>query len=149
MNQTKPRGGSVRRFCDYNDTQLKQMKEDLKISATQEQLKICQDHYRALKRDPTLEELRFLDSVATLAPQADGIMLSELYTNHDFVADTYADMMNKRRELNPDADHPISLREALDLASAYLERAGKARTLDRVAPVYAHSPRQNAPMEIS
>ena len=136
MNQTKPRGGSVRRFCDYNDTQLKQMKEDLKISATQEQLKICQDHYRALKRDPTLEELRFLDSVATLAPQADGIMLSELYTNHDFVADTYADMMNKRRELNPDADHPISLREALDLASAYLERAGKARTLDRVAPVF-------------
>ncbi len=136
MNQTRPRGGSVRRFCDYNAAQLKKMKEDLNLSASEEQLKVCQDYYRTVKRDPTVEELRFLDSVAALAPQADGIMLSELYTNHSFVADTYADMMNKRRELNPDADHPISLKEALDLASAYLERSGKDRKLNNASPVF-------------
>ena len=97
MNQTTTRSGSVRRFCDYNTAQLKQMKDDLQLSATQGQLKICQDHYRTLKCDPTLEELRFLDLVAVLAPQADGIMLSELYTNHAFVADTYSDMMRHGR----------------------------------------------------
>ncbi len=136
MNQAKQPSGSVRCFSDYRTAQLKKMKDDMKLSASEEQLRLCQEYYGALKRDPTIEELRFLDSVAAIPPQGDGVMLAELYTNHSYVADTYADMMNKRGELSPDADHPISLTEALDLATAYLERSGKDRKLPNAAPVF-------------
>lgn len=141
MNQTKPHGGLVRRFCDYTPAQIAKLKSDLALRMPHASLRMCADYFRAVeaKREPAIAELRFLDAIASLPPRAEEITLSELYTNDSFVALTYADMMNKRRELRPDAEEPISLGEAFSLASAYLERAGQSRKLEGHAPVFCET----------
>ena len=141
MNQTQRPSGFVRRFCDYNAAQMAKLKSDLALQMSHASLNLCADYFRAVegKRDPSIAELRFLDAVAALPPRAEEITLSELYTNDSFVALTYADMMNKRRELHPDADVPISLGEALGLASAYLKRSGKETDLIGSAPVFCET----------
>ncbi|MBR7098211.1 MAG: hypothetical protein IKC59_02255 [Clostridia bacterium] len=141
MNQTQRPSGFVRRFCDYNAAQMAKLKSDLALQMSHASLNLCADYFRAVegKRDPSIAELRFLDAIAALPPRAEEITLSELYTNDSFVALTYADMMNKRRELHPDAEVPISLGEALGLASAYLKRSGKETDLIGSAPVFCEA----------
>lgn len=70
-----------------------------------------------------------LNALAGVRAPSGSLTLSELYTNDAFVAVTYADMMNKRRELHPQTTAPVSLSEALGIASAYLNRVGKAPAL--------------------
>ena len=141
MNQTQRPSGFVCRFCDYTPAQMAKLKSDLALRMPHAALHLCADYFRSVegKREPSIDELRFLDAVASLPPRAEEITLSELYTNDSFVALTYADMMNKRRELRPDAEEPISLGEALELASVYLKRAGKARKLGSTAPVFCET----------
>ena len=129
MNNAHTPIGLVRRFADYSQAQFTKLKEDFQLRMSLEMLRFCADCYQKLKRDPSLDELLLLDAMSSLSPRAENLMISQLCTNDPFEASTYSDMMNKRRELSPDADHPISLTEALNLASAYLERCGKAREL--------------------
>ncbi len=133
--------GTVRRFCDYTHRQLEALAQDLELRMPPPTLALCASHYRTRekKRDPLIEELRFLDAVATCTPAARELALSELITNDPFVAEAYADMMRKRQELHPETTTPVTLGEALGMASAYLRRSGKpdffagyrARFLDR------------------
>lgn len=123
--------GLVRQFGTYTAQQLEQMKRDLKLQMPMPQLAFCASYYRAHeKRDPGIEELAMLDLFASRVqsiPQA--LAPTELLTNDAFVAQTYADMMKKRHELFPDAKRPATLAEFSELATAYLSRAGKERTL--------------------
>ena len=57
--------------------------------------------------------------------RADRIYLSSLFTNDSQAAETYADMMQKRNEIRPNAKTPPTLGELFALASDYLRRAGK------------------------
>ena len=140
MNQTQ-QGGMVRRFCSYNTAQMAQLKADLGLEMPLSLLNFCAVYLRNSKkaRDPSIAELRFWDQLASLPPQEKSITVSELYTNDSFVAVTYADMMNKRRELRPDAKEPISLGEALAMSSAYLERAGKPCRLNGFTPAFGET----------
>ncbi len=120
------RKGMIRRFGSYTVQQLDQMKKDLGIGMAMPKLTFCASYYRSEKRDPSIAEFLFLDRFSACAEQAfTAIAPTELFTNDAFVADTYADMMKKRHELNPDAKAPCTLAEMAHLASAYLERAGK------------------------
>ena len=118
---------TIRRFGKYNEAQIMQLKEMLQLQMTPEQIYRCSRYYGATeKRDPSVEELKMLDRLSSLSLGADDILLTELLTNDSICASTYADMMNKRRELLNDTETPISLGEAAGLATAYLERIGKA-----------------------
>lgn len=128
--------GFVRRFGDHNTTQMTKLKEALNLKMQLEQLQCCAKYYSGIKRDPSVEELELLDAIASLPIAPEAVMLSELYTNDSFVASTYADMMNKRRQVFPNADHPISLKEALELATLYLERSGKSRHIPDLFPCF-------------
>ena len=124
--QPKPHG--LRHgFGSYTPAQLIHLKEALALRMSPQALHFCAGHYRIRENDraPMVEELLFLDAVASAPIDSCRYTLSELYTNDPFVADTYADMMNKRRELHPEAGVPVSLGEALCMASAYLSRSGK------------------------
>lgn len=122
----------IRDFASYAPAQLEQMKQTLGLNMPVELLRICADYYRTKekKRNPILSEIRLMDALAALPAQGSHTAISELYTNDPFVAETYADMMNKRRELHPEAHAPVTLGEALGMASAYLARAGKAPGMD-------------------
>ncbi|MBQ8432279.1 MAG: hypothetical protein IJX28_05290 [Clostridia bacterium] len=126
--------GKILKFGSYSQKQLEQMKQDLNVSMPLSFLQHCAKYYRTqAKRDPSIDELKMLDrftmagiqSIASIAP-------TEVQTNDAVVAETYADMMQKRHALFPDSKLPMSLGEALGLATAYLSRAGKTISKERI-----------------
>ncbi len=121
----------IRDFASYSQAQLAQMKQALDLKMPLETLQICADYYRVKekKRHPLLSEIRLADALFSLPAQSARTAISELYTSDSFVAETYADMMNKRRELHPEARTPVTVGEALGMATAYLARVGKTAAL--------------------
>ncbi len=119
--------------------QLMQLKNELGLQMSPQLLQRAVQYYAVGKdrRNPTVGELRLLDALSALPPAGVSTALSELYTNEPFVAVTYADMMNKRRELHPEAAAPITLGEALGMATAYLDRAGRAPSLPGSTPAFS------------
>ncbi len=128
--------GKIINFALYSDPQLERMKSDLSLLAPLSFLKHCANFYRThAKRDPYIEELKLLDRFTaemqkTLAPLAP----AELYTNDKAVAKTYKDMMQRRTELRPDSNLPISLWELATLATDSLLRTGKHLPLLKQSP---------------
>ncbi len=122
---------NIRRFGRYKEEQLMQLKERLALQMTPSVLSLCASYYQSTeKRDPSVEELKTLDRLSSLSLGVESTLLTELFTNDGFCAETYADMMRKRREMLTDTDTPISVGEAMNLATAYLKRIGKNSTLD-------------------
>ena len=132
--------GLIRNFGQYTDAQLEQMKTDLGIGLSLPKLKVCAAYYRdKAHRDPYIEELRFLDlflEKASNAPAA--IAPRELLTNDACVAKTYADLIEKRRELYPNSQKPASLYEAFLTMGSYLGRIGKTVLLPHEAHTLEH-----------
>ncbi|MBE6634218.1 MAG: hypothetical protein E7620_07770 [Ruminococcaceae bacterium] len=118
-------------FHSYSPQQMNDLKESLKLKMPLPTLHLCSDYYRRREanRDPSATELRFLDDVAASLSSGSATTVSQLLIADPFVAVTYADMMNKRRELHPEATAPITPAEALGMASAYLNRSGKTPEL--------------------
>lgn len=133
MNQ--PQNTPIYRFCNMTPQQLEGLRMQLGLQMPAQALALCASYYRNRERrlDPTAEVLHLLDTLATLPAPAETAVIRELYTNDAFAASTYADMMNKRRELSPAASAPVTLGEALGLASAYLNRSGKIPILPNIS----------------
>lgn len=123
--------GHVRQFGSYTTQQLERMKHDLGLRMPLPKLAFCASYYRTHeKRDPAIEEIQLLDLFSEATRELPhSIAPVELLTNDTFVAETYADVMNKRRELAPDAKAPATLAEIMNLAGAYLGRIGKTPSL--------------------
>ncbi len=132
MNSLKK---TVHHFAKLSPTKLEKVKSALGLTMSQGALQMCARYFRTYepKRDPSVEELLLLDKLSQIPTPAYDSPITDLYTNDDFVAETYADMMQKRRELRPGARRPICAGEALLLATKYLERSGKK--IDRETPV--------------
>ncbi|MBQ9806221.1 MAG: hypothetical protein IJW49_06935 [Clostridia bacterium] len=119
--------GLIRNFGQYTDEQLEQMRSDLSIRMPLPKLKVCASYYtKAAMRDPYIEELRFLDLFVEKAISSpSSVAPRELLTNDSFVAQTYADLIEKRRKINPNPQKPCSLQEAFGMMGNYLFRIGK------------------------
>ncbi len=127
--------GLIRNFGTYTDEQLEQMKVDLSIRMSLPKLKVCASYYaKTAMRDPFIEELRFLDRfVEKAASSPSAVAPHELLTNDAYVAQTYADLIEKRRKINPNSKKPCSLQEAFSLMGNYLFRIGKTVTYQHEA----------------
>ncbi len=126
---------TVHRFAKLSSKKLADVKSALGLTMSVEALEMCARYFRLYepKRDPSVEELLLLDKLAQIPTPTHERPITDLYTNDDFVAETYADMMKKRGEVRPSARRPICAGEALLLATRYLERSGKRN--DREIPV--------------
>lgn len=123
--------GKVRKFGHYSKIQLEKTAQDLNLAMTEEQLSYCASYYRtAEKRDPLISELRFLDTLASkLATAPATLAIEKFATNHRNVAETYADLIEKRATLAPETTTPPTVTEIFNIANAYLERSGKLCSL--------------------
>ena len=132
--------GKIRSFSTYTVEQLEQMRKDLSIAMPVAFLQHCAKYYKTqAKRDPAIDELKMLDSLACSVQMSPASLAPiELHTNDAFVAKTYADMMEKRHTLKPDAKAPMSFGEAIGLANAYLARAGRRNELP-TTPFFSES----------
>ena len=118
--------GKILQFRYYDAATLERMKNDLALAAPLSFWTYCKKYYvDCARRDPYVEELKLLDGLfLSLQSEPGLITVHELYTNDDAVAEAYADMMQKHKELS-EATAPITLRSLLNLANAYLLRGGK------------------------
>ncbi len=121
--------GYIRSFGAYTAQMLEQTKKDLRIQMPVEALAFCAAYYRTeLRRDPTIEELHLLDGLfASTMENALVYAPTELFTNDAFVAQTYADLMEKRRACTANLNAPATLEELAQLLPRYLERTGKQK----------------------
>ncbi len=113
---------------------MERMKQDLKLEMSLQMLSFCAAYYRSEeKRDPLIAELLFLDRFAAAkAITTADTAPTQLLTNDAFVAQTYADLMRKRHEIYPNRKTPCTLSEALEMATVYIQCAGKSPTLSDV-----------------
>lgn len=98
-------------------------------------LAVIADHYRAERRDPWPEELLILNEAfrQALADPSVGAPV-EFVTNDARLHAAYADWMEKRRVLAPEADAPATLGELTTVATRYLcAHNGKAVPGARIA----------------
>ncbi|MBO7274665.1 MAG: hypothetical protein J6V22_07395, partial [Clostridia bacterium] len=118
--------GIIRGFRNYTPQQLDQMGRDLKLSMSPQRLSYCASYYRNAARDPLIDEMKFLDCfISAQSSLVSSYAPVSLMTNDEFAARTYADMMQKRKTLAPNASYPCTLSEAFGLTTAYLAYAGK------------------------
>ncbi|MBQ9785140.1 MAG: hypothetical protein IJW29_06535 [Clostridia bacterium] len=117
----------IQGFRNYTPAHAEQLKDAWKLSMPTDLLLFCINHYRTQeRRDPHVDELYMLDRLSSIQEGSIGALApTDLFTNDDFVAETYADLIKKRREVNPYATYPCTLTEAARIANAYLYRVGK------------------------
>ena len=102
--------GKIRNFAAYTPAMAEQMKKDLSLFMQQQQLLYCANYYRTVeKRDPFIEELVMLDRfVSEYAPSPATFAPTECLTNHAPLAQTFADLLQKRKTLKPDVRYPLT-----------------------------------------
>ena len=121
--------GIVINFPKLTESQLNNMINDVGLKLTVSQLKKLQTHYRRVeKRDPTLDELYFLGEYFS-ARDCRSHIVSDLVTNSRSIAETYADLMEKR-EAVIQTDEPPTIGELSELSAKYLESRGKSYPID-------------------
>ncbi len=121
---TEKKRGIVTNFADFTPTMLHSMKYDIGLSMTTEQLDKLRKHYRAsVRRDPSLDELYLLDRLIQLRGDTES-PITTLSTDSDILAQTYADVMAKRKAIQSQ-DTPPTLKEIQQIASKYLKMIGK------------------------
>ena len=112
-------------YIGVSVTEAEHLRSQLSLTMPTEMLKFCANYYKnQLRRDPFADELQMLDMLAD-ARGRDGssLAVTEFLTNDAFVAQTYADLLQKRKQLHPGLLSPITLGEAASVASDYIHRA--------------------------
>lgn len=119
--------GLVRGFGSYSAPQMEHVRTDLGLAMPLSMLLRCATYYRNyLKRDPSIEELRLLDLFsARLSGSPTAAVLTDLKTEDAFVADTYTEMIKKRKAIKPNATAAPSLQEITQISSDYLAHLGR------------------------
>ena len=86
------------------------------------ELRFCQNSFRNLKlNNPTINELKIIDRVFyDYSKRPASSLVASLMTNDETVAETYADLMARRRAVDPDYAAPCSVDEMLGILPKYL-----------------------------
>ncbi len=131
--------GLICGFRGYTPAQLEKMKQDLAITMPLHTLARCEKYYREVAaRDPYIEELLLLDRLASAPCSAAELTLTELTCTDRFAAQTYSDLLEKRRTVYPDRRSSITLAEMLSVCEGALRRAGKRTPLANTRLLLEH-----------
>ncbi len=126
----------IRNFSNIGLPQAEKLREQLTLSMPAEMLRFCGSYYKnQAKRDPFVDEIQMLDKlVAFREKNGSFAALTELLTNDAFVAQTYADLLKKRKQLYPNLSRPCTLGEAANVATEYIRRARGESPQTRFVP---------------
>lgn len=121
---TEKKRGIVTNFATFTPAMLHSMKYDIELSMTEEQLAKLHRYYRSsVRRDPSLDELYLLDRLILLRGDTE-TPITTLSTDSNIIAQTYADVMEKRKAIRAQSTPP-TLKEIKQVASKYLKMIGK------------------------
>ncbi|MBQ7968435.1 MAG: phosphoribosylformylglycinamidine synthase [Clostridia bacterium] len=112
------------------------------LAMDEDDVEFCVKHFRdEEKRDPTLTELRLIDSYwsdhcrhTTFLTHIDGVKIED-----SFIADTYKDYLAAREEVYVGRTKPMTLMDIGTLAAKYLKKKGILKNLDESEEINACS----------
>ena len=91
------------------------------------ELRFCQNYFKEnATENPTIHELKIIDRVfydSTVDPRF--LAVASFATNDKTVANTYSDIMNRRRSVSPHYSEPCSLHEFLNILPSFFKGCEK------------------------
>ena len=124
-------------FCARSDEELAQLIEERRLAMDLDDIRFCRDYFRTEQRDPTITELRMIDTYwsdhcrhTTFSTTLDCV------TFEDPLAEkTYQDYLRTREQLG--RTKPVNLMDVATLAVKYLRKTGKLDKLDESEEINA------------
>ena len=124
-------------FCSRSDEELAQLIEERGLAMDLDDIRFCRDYFRTEQRDPTITELRMIDTYwsdhcrhTTFSTTLDCV------TFEDPLAEkTYQDYLKTREQLG--RTKPVNLMDVATLSVKYLRRTGKLDKLDESEEINA------------
>ncbi len=124
-------------FRDMDEEALKKMVADFGLAMDLDDLRFCRDYFRTEERDPTMTELKVIDTYwsdhcrhTTFLTTIDGVEFQS-----PILQQTYEDYLSIRKRLN--RTKPINLMDIGTIVAKYLKKQGKMPKLDESEEINA------------
>ncbi|MBQ7377637.1 MAG: phosphoribosylformylglycinamidine synthase, partial [Clostridia bacterium] len=124
-------------FCDLSDDGLADFIKNYSLAMDLDDIRFCRDYFRTEKRDPTITEIRMIDTYwsdhcrhTTFLTTIDSVHFEDA-----LLEKTYAEYLDARRQLG--RTKPQNLMDIATLAGRYLKKAGLLNKLDESEEINA------------
>ena len=129
-------------FIDKTDAELADFVVKYGLAMDNDDIKFCQDYFKSEHRDPTITEIRMIDTYWSdhCRHTTFGTIIDNADIKPSYIADTYAEYKADRHELGRDGK-PICLMDIATLAAKKLKKDGILKDLDESEEINACSVR--------
>ena len=124
-------------FCNLDEAGLKTLMDGMGLAMDLDDLRFCRDYFRSEHRDPTVTEIRMIDTYwsdhcrhTTFLTVIDKVTFED-----DLLQKTYEEYLAVRQELG--RTKPICLMDLATIAARYLKANGKLDKLDESEEINA------------
>ena len=128
---------TVEGFCNLDDAGLKAMIDDLGLAMDFDDIKFCQNYFVGEKRDPTITEIRMIDTYwsdhcrhTTFLTTIDSVKFED-----ELLQSAYDRYIETRKEIG--RTKPVNLMDIGTIAAKYLKANGKLDGLDESEEINA------------
>ena len=130
-------------FIYSTDDELKETLETMGLAMDFDDIKFCQAYFRDTeKRNPTITEIRMIDTYWSdhCRHTTFSTIIDDVDIKADYIADTYADYVNTRKNLYEGrTDKPITLMDLAVIGAKTLKKQGLLNDLDESEEINACS----------
>ena len=129
-------------FINKTDAELADFVVHYGLAMDNDDIKFCQDYFKSEHRDPTITEIRMIDTYWSdhCRHTTFGTIIDTADIKPSYIADTYAEYKADRHELGRD-NKPLCLMDIATLAAKKLKKDGILKDLDESEEINACSVR--------
>ena len=129
-------------FINKTDAELADFVIHYGLAMDNDDIKFCQDYFKSEHRDPTITEIRMIDTYWSdhCRHTTFGTIIDNADIKPSYIADTYAEYRADRHELGRD-NKPLCLMDIATLAAKKLKKDGILKDLDESEEINACSVR--------
>ena len=129
-------------FINKTDAELADFVVHYGLAMDNDDIKFCQDYFKSEHRDPTITEIRMIDTYWSdhCRHTTFGTIIDNADIKPSYIADTYAEYKADRHELGRD-NKPLFLMDIATLAAKKLKKDGILKDLDESEEINACSVR--------
>ena len=129
-------------FINKTDAELADFVVHYGLAMDNDDIKVCQDYFKSEHRDPTITEIRMIDTYWSdhCRHTTFGTIIDNADIKPSYIADTYAEYKADRHELGRD-NKPLCLMDIATLAAKKLKKDGILKDLDESEEINACSVR--------
>ncbi|MDY3014190.1 MAG: phosphoribosylformylglycinamidine synthase [Evtepia sp.] len=138
MEYEVPEGvATLEGFREMEEDALRQMVADYGLAMDLDDLRFCRDYFRSEDRDPTMTELRVIDTYWSDHCRHTTFLttIDEVTFESPILQQTYEEYLNLRKRLN--RTKPINLMDIGTIVAKYLKKQGKMPKLDESEEINA------------